>query len=119
MAVMAFTLGELLVGKIVPHSQLKVLRIAQNKLARHNATTAEAQGFLRAAQTLPHLGRIACREAAYTASLAAALQGKNLPYHQGVSFDPLAFHAWVTVDGKPIRTEFDTQVTGSFQSFFT
>lgn len=119
LAATAFILGELIIGTAAPNTQLKALRFARQKLARRKATTQEAEEILRAAQTLPSIGRIACREAAYTASLSAALQGKDLPYHQGPSFEPLAFHAWVSVDGKAVRTASDSQVTGSFQSFFT
>lgn len=113
----ALLVGEIVLSKIAPQKKLPFLRFMQEKVGRNTASEHDAVRLVDAVQKLPYLGRIACREIAYVTSLAAALEGKVLDYHQGVSFKPLAFHAWVEAEGKPIRTPMDGQVVGSFQSF--
>lgn len=111
-------IGEMVIGKIAPHKKMPLLRLLQEKWCNTDATQTEAKQILGATQALPYLGRIACLEASYTSALAAALSRRKLAFHQGITFRPTAFHAWVEAEGEPVRTPLDGQVIGSFQSFY-
>lgn len=101
-----------------PGARLSLLQVVQRRWAGREATTEEAERLLHAAYTTPYFGRIACNEAPYTAALAAAMLRRKISWHQGVSFKPLTFHAWIEVGGKSIRIEREGKVAGRFQSFF-
>ena len=114
----ALMIGEMVIGKIAPHKKMPLLRLLQEKWCNTDTTQTEAKQILGATQALPYLGRIACLEASYTSALAAALSRRKLAFHQGITFQPTAYHAWVEAEDRPVRTPLDGQVIGSFQSFY-
>lgn len=113
----SFAMSQIMLRR-APEKRLTMLRNLQERWGKRDATHEEAQRLLQAAQTVPYLGRVACAEAPYAAALAAAFTRKKIVWHQGVSFAPLSFHAWIEAEGVPVRTEYDGQVSGEFQSFF-
>ena len=113
----AFAISQMLLRR-APEKRLTMLHSLQERWSRRDASQAEAQRLLQAAQSVPYLGRVACAEAPYAAALAAAFTRKTVEWHQGASFAPLSFHAWIEAEGVPVRTRYDGKVSGAFQSFF-
>jgi len=115
----ALGIGELLLrGTSDMSLGIPLLHTLHQRWCIRDATYDEAHAYLRAAQRLPWLGRLACKEATYTAALAAAITRKKVAYHIGINFEPREVHAWIEVGGNVVRTEYDGAVVGSFQSFF-
>lgn len=116
--IVARGIDELLSHSSLAKLKMPLLRRIQQSWCNREATYDEAQSLLRTTQQVPWIGRLACIEAAYSTALAAALGRRVVAFHLGVTFQPLAYHAWVEAEGKAVRTPFDTAVIGSYQSFF-
>lgn len=115
-------LGALAISRVAlrdkSQKRLAILSKLHDMWCVRDASYEEALSDQLAVQSLPILGRIACAEASYAAALTAAFKRRRIEYHQGVSFGPLAFHAWIEAEGRPVRTPLDGQVLGKYQSFF-
>ena len=110
----------LVLGKFSIKTRLTTLLWCQRILCKRNATKKEARQLQSLAYGITHYypGRVACLEISYTTALAAALTRKKVQWHLGASFEPPAFHAWIEVEGEPIRTAADDPVDGVYYSFF-
>lgn len=62
--------------------------------------------------------RVACMEVSLAAVLLCAAQRRALDWCFGHSADPVSFHAWVEVDGLPLRDPRDEPVTAVYRRIF-
>ncbi len=112
-------LSAVTLSKVAPGRRLDVLKGLQEIMGGRPATYAEAQDTLMSVQRIKYLGRLACIETSYAAALGLAVQHRQVDWHMGVSFYPVSYHSWIEAEGSPIRTPFEGEVSGDFQSFFT
>jgi len=115
-AIGAFIL-EIMLERVAPRAKLPLLKRLQAH-AKREATYYEAQRMLYAVQTIPHLGRIACREAHWSASVAAGLFGLKVGWHKLGKINPLEYHESISVQGQNVITPRSGRVVGEFQDFF-
>ncbi len=110
--------ASLALNRFAPSQKLPLMQLLHDKWANKEATEIEAERLLNAAHSLGFLGRIACAEGAYAATLAALVTRKRARFHVGVSDFPLSYHAWMSVRGTPINPAKGGLVEGSYQSYF-
>jgi hypothetical protein len=118
LAAVGLTVGMVALKGLKPEQRLPFLQRIQSARHTRGATHEEATRIVRAVQSLPYLGRLACLDTQYAALLTAALVGVRVDWHQGVSFGPLSYHAWLEAEGRPVTTEYDGRVAGNYQSFY-
>lgn len=81
------------------------------------AQAAEAVALVRrVARRYP--GRVACLELSLAATVRLALAGLGTRWCLGSAADPYRFHAWIEVDGRPVTSPSEGELTG-FRKVFS
>lgn len=100
---------------------IKAVATLKRALVRRGASRAEGEGSVSAVSVVS--GRlpfqVACMELSLAAVLWCAIRGRSLDWCFGHSVDPIAFHSWVEVDGKPLRGAREEPVVAVYQRIFS
>lgn len=107
-----------LVLKQLPFAQrINTLRAINRYWARRPSYEASGVRTLAAVQRVAsvYVGKAACLEISTAAVLGEALKRRQMNLTIGVATDPDTFHAWPTINGTPIRTANDPEISGIFE----
>lgn len=84
--------------------------------AQRPATVSEGMDAVHAANSARRYfpGRVACLELSLTAVLFAAVTRRSVDWCFGHSSDPVTFHSWIEVNGRPVRHPGDHPVSSTY-----